>query len=290
MTNKPFSQSELSFAVGPKFQTVWGLREAIVFSLEGIGSSTFFWFALSGDVIGMMFSILAMLVAVLLLLSHLGRPIAAWRAIANIRRSWISRGTAAIGLFVVLAALYLSSLSIPILGFAQAASAPLLFFLIVSGVFILFYPGLAMSASAGIAFWKNANHVSLSFLNGFISGMFIYFAVATEIKAFEIITLLYTIGLLAILGTVISFLIFIFQSIHRGGASALSARTLLKNERFLFWFLSIGLGILLPLVVVVFGIPKLGSNTLIGVACGRIIGDVAFRYAILKVGAFESVV
>jgi len=226
----------------------------------------------------------------LLLLSHLGRPMAAWRAIVNIRHSWISRGTAAIGLFVVLGTLYLGSLSIPILGFAQAASAPLLFFLVVSGVFILFYPGLAMSASAGIAFWTNIHHVNLSFLNGFISGMFVYFAVAPDIQALEIVTLHYTIGLLAILLAVISLLILIFQSIHRGGASALSARTLLKNERFLFWFLSIGMGILLPLVVVASGILELGSNALIGVACGRIIGDVAFRHAILKVGAFESVI
>jgi formate-dependent nitrite reductase membrane component NrfD len=289
VSNKPFKQSDLSFAVGPKFQTVWGLREAIVFMLEGVGVSSFFWFAFSDNVMGMACALTAVGVAVALLLSHLGRPSVAWRAITNIRRSWISRGTAAIGLFFVLAATHIGSLVIPGVEFVQNLSSPLLLILFFAGIFILLYPGFAMRASAGIAFWLNPNHLSLSFLNGFSSGMIVYLAVASAIQPQETVGLMGDLCTILLLVTVISTLILTHQSLQRDGAAALSMRTLIRHEPVLFWLLALGLGLVAPLIIIGFDIAGPGSIALALVAVGRIIGDIAFRYAILKVGAFESV-
>ena len=89
--------------------------------------------------------------------------------------------------------------------------------------------------------------------------------------------------------TVISTLILSYQSLQKDGAAALSMKTLIRHEPVLFWFIAVGLGIVAPLIIVGFNIAGPGSIALAVVAVGRIIGDIAFRYAILKVGAFESV-
>ena len=77
MKNTLTQQGRLDFSVGYRLQTIWGLREAVVFFLEGLGVALFAGFLLLDFMPGMIAGILLMVAAVLLLLSHLGQPLRA---------------------------------------------------------------------------------------------------------------------------------------------------------------------------------------------------------------------
>ena len=86
-------QGRLDFSVGYRLQTIWGLREAVVFFLEGLGVALVAGFALLDLIPGMIAGILLMVAAVLLLLSHLGHPLRAWMALRNLSLIHISEPT-----------------------------------------------------------------------------------------------------------------------------------------------------------------------------------------------------
>ncbi|MBT5240035.1 MAG: polysulfide reductase NrfD [Rhodospirillaceae bacterium] len=288
MSRAPFSQSDLSFAVGPKFQTVWGLREAAVFTLEGVGVSAFLGFALTGQIVGMACALAAVIVAVFLLLSHLGKPMVAWRAIVNVRRSWISRGTVAIGLFCVLGALYIAGSTTPVLVPVEGIQTPLLYMVALVGLFILLYPGLAMAASAGVAFWTTPLLPILSLLQGVASGFFVVLATVDSEAMASLTSQLPQIGFGLIAALAIFMIVYAVVMLRRGGAAALSSTYLVRKNPLAFWALSVGLGLALPCIVLLADI-QWGLIVTIA-AIGRLVGDVAFRYTILKVGSFESVI
>ena len=170
MKNAVIKQGALDFSVGPKLQTVWGFREAFVFFLEGLGVTLFIASMILDYVPAMVVGVALLAIAVVLLLSHLGHPLRAWMAIRNVRRSWISRGTAAIGGFIGLGAAYIA---VPlVLGIEMAGwwETLLKLVLALAGVFILLYPGFAMAASPAIPFWNNGLLPILSMINGLASG------------------------------------------------------------------------------------------------------------------------
>jgi hypothetical protein len=74
MKNSLSKQGRLDFTVSPKLQTIWGFREATVFALEGWGASLFVASMLLNVVSGMIAGVLLLILAVVLLLSHLGHP------------------------------------------------------------------------------------------------------------------------------------------------------------------------------------------------------------------------
>ena len=287
MTQNPLKQSDHSFTVGPRFQTVWGLREAFVFALEGIGAVGFLGFAAAGHVTGMIGALLCMIGAVVLLLSHLGKPMLAWRAIINIRYSWISRGTVAIGLFTGLGCVYVGGLTIPSLEFIGNLNVVLVAGTIITGVFVLFYPGLAMRASAGIAFWSTPLLPLLSFLHGSLTGALLV-VVATGEPITRTVENDFTTTCVSLI-TLIAFATYMHIRFmrRRGGASKLSADWLITEERLIFWVLAMGMGLALPLALLMSN--PTNAYLLVGVVLARIIGDIAFRYTVLKVGAYESV-
>ena len=225
--------------------------------------------------------------AVILLLSHLGKPLLAWRAIVNVRRSWISRGTVAIGVFTGLGCVYMAGQTIPGLEFVRNMNAVLLTGTIVTGVFILFYPGLAMQASAGIAFWSHPLLPVLSFLQGSLTGTVLVGVATGEPLTWTIENDFTTTCMALIILIALATYVYVRIMRKRGGASKLSADWLVKEERFIFWILAVGLGLVLPGAVFVSN--PANAILLVIVVLVRIAGDVAFRYAVLKVGAFESV-
>ena len=290
MSQEPFKQSDLSFAVGPKFQTVWGIREAIVFTLEGVGVSAFLGFAAIGHIAGMICALGAVAAAVLLLLSHLGKPMLAWRAIMNIRRSWISRGTVMIGLFVFLGALYTGGLIFPDFALMPSMNTGLLMILTLAGVFILLYPGFAMAASAGIAFWTSSILPVLSLLQGLLSGGLLVIVLIGEQLNADLWAILSQMCILILVLTALTTVIYIAVMRRRGGAARLSAVYLISKDRILFWTIAVGFGFALPFLALVLPMNGPPSLALVFIALGRIVGDGAMRYAFLKTGAYESVV
>ncbi len=232
-------------------------------------------------------ALVCMASAVVLLLSHLGKPMLAWRAIVNIRHSWISRGTVAIGFFILFGGLYVSGHVIPTLAFIKGANTVLISGAGITGIFVLFYPGLAMKASAGVAFWATPLLPFLSFLHGSLTGTMLVGVVTGE-PITRTIENDFTSTCIALI-ILITAATYLYVRIMRGrdGASKVSADWLIKEERLVFWILAVGLGLVLPIAL--FLISSSSTALVAIVVVARIVGDIAFRYALLKVGAFESV-
>ena len=77
-----------------------------------------------------------------------------------------------------------------------------------------------------------------------------------------------------------------------GGAAAYSSATyLVTREAMLFWGMAIGIGLIVPIVIVAV-VASLGMTPMsaLGVAmAARLTGDVALRYAFLKAGIYDAV-
>jgi len=295
MKNALSQQGRLDFSVRPKLQTIWGFREAAVFSLEGLSVTLFVASMFLNVVPGMVVGIVLLITAVLLLLSHLGHPFRAWMAIRNIRRSWVSRGTVMIGAFIGLGTLYVGAPLVLNLALADWLVSALELMLILAGIFILLYPGFAMAASPAIPFWSTGLLPVLSMVNGLASGgivvlltyLTLYGQPDARIGPLDASWLQQ--ACLALLALIT--LVYMATMRTAGTAASLSVAYLVKREPLLFWVLAVGAGIVIPIATVTLTL-NLHAAPLgllwVGVVA-RLLGDVCGRYAWLKAGIYDAV-
>ena len=285
-------QGTLRFAPGFKLQTRWGLSEASVFTLECAGAPLVALAAITQAGIPATATGVAFVVAAIaLLLNHLGRPLRSWRAIANFRHAWISRGSVALTLVVVVGLWHLlvqATADAPGDSATQAVIAVVLLFL---GAFIGTYPGFVLSSSPAIPFWNSALLPVLSLLQGVSAALLLLAAFLAGsgnglpwVGPAALMTL-----------TALGILLALYVGVMRGrdGAARESANYLLRCHPGQFAFGACACGIVLPLVIVfawVAGSVEMGLMTLTLAAVARLAGDVALRHAFLKVGMYEPVV
>jgi formate-dependent nitrite reductase membrane component NrfD len=295
MKNALSQQGRLDFTVKPKLQTIWGFREAAVFALEGVSVTLFAGFMFLDVVAGMVVGIVLLITAVLLLLSHLGHPFRAWMAIRNFRRSWVSRGTVMIGAFIGLGSLYIGGPLVLDLALADWLVSTLELMLILAGFFILLYPGFAMAASPAIAFWSSGLLPVLSMVNGLASGGIVVLATYLTLHGQSDAQIgpldaswLQQAGL-ALLALIT--LVYMATMRTSGTAASVSVAYLVKREPVLFWALTVGAGIVIPIAIIALTlnlhVAPLGLLW-VGVAA-RLVGDVCGRYAWLKAGIYDAV-
>jgi len=281
-------QGHAQFSPTPKLQTIWGLREAITFMLECMSVVVFICCYYLQNLFGMILSIITLLTAIILLMSHLGRPLYAWMAIKNYRKSWISRGTLAIGFFTSLAMFIIFDILIPITFIKYEFRDVIYLIIVLTGFFITFYPGIAMSASAGIPFWRTKLLPLSSSLNGIITGLTIVIALNINNFEAEMLKNIKDTCLLMILGLSINLMFYFLSMENIKGAARLSSKYLRKNLYILFWLNGILLGIVIPFIILLIDSNQLSSQLMIILVICRIIGDVSLRYGILKAGIYES--
>lgn len=283
-------QGRLDFSVGFKLQTRWGPMEAATWTLECAGAMLFAASALAGDLSsGMAAGVVLVAIAIALLLMHLGQPLNAWRAIANLRHSWISRGTLALGGFVVLGGLYVVLRSAGVAPEAAPAAA-LRWLLIADAAFILAYPGLVLSASPAIPFWNNGLMPLLSLANGAASGLalFLLFAPSGAHPAGAAAGAGFLAWTLVALAALVWLQVIVTRS--RGAAAAESAACLTRRHAFHFWFGACLAGIAVPLALALW-LAEGGNPSLIPLlVAARLAGDYALRAALLRAGLFEKLV
>lgn len=295
MKNPPRKQGDLDFSVAPRLQTIWGIREASVFFLEGLSVTLFMAFAFLNVVPGMVVSIALLIAAVLLLLSHLGHPMRAWLAIRNFRHSWVSRGTVVISTFIGLGMVYVGMPAVLHIEMGDSMTLAIGLLLIVAGIFILLYPGFVMSASPAIPFWSSGLMPVLSLINGLASGgmvvLLLYVTailqVDTTVGSIDLVTLQQSV-LIVLAMTTFTYMVTMSNA---GAAASLSATYLMTQEPLLFWVLAVGGGLLLPIAAIVLTLTlDVAPVGLLWVAVAtRLVGDVAGRYAFLKGGIYEAV-
>ncbi len=265
-----------------------------MFFLEGLSVTMFVAFMFLDVVPGMILGVVLLIAAVLLLLSHLGHPMRAWMAIRNIRRSWVSRGTVMIGAFIGLGMVYIAAPIVILLeagGPLMNAVAALLIF---AGVFVLLYPGFAMSASPAIPFWSSGLLPVLSAVNGLASGgmVILLYMAATHAPDFNIgpvnLVWLQQVMLGSVALITFSYMVGMRNS---GTAAKLSVAYLMQREPVLFWLLTVGAGIVVPILVVAVTLNwSMAPHQLLWVGViARLVGDVCGRYAWLKAGIYDAV-
>jgi formate-dependent nitrite reductase membrane component NrfD len=287
-------QGRVDFSVSPKLQTIWGFREGAVFFLEGLSVTLFVAFMFLNVIPGMVVGVVLLIAAVLLLLSHLGHPMRAWMAIRNFRRSWVSRGTLVIGAFNGLGIVYIGA---PFL-LQLETGGPLMMavgaLLVLAGIFVLLYPGFAMAASPAIPFWSTGLLPVLSAVNGLASGVIVtlLYMATTQSPDFNIgpVNLIWLHQIVLALLALITFVYLVGMS-NSGTAAKLSVAYLMQREPVLFWLLTVGAGIVVPILVVVvtLNVPVAPRSLLWVGVLARLVGDVCGRYAWLKAGIYDAV-
>lgn len=284
-------QGKLHFAPGYKLQTRWGANEALIFTLEGAGGSLVAASLLAdGPRAAVLLGTGMVAVAILLLLMHLGHPLRAWRAILNVRGSWISRGTFVLGSFVALGVLRAIAEQWGLLDQSAAIMALIRWMLVAGGVFIALYPGLVLSASSAIPFWNSGLLPVLSLAQGMTTGVLLLLAFAGTGLAVDGPRLASAAMWLLVAQTIVLCL-YVASMLRRGGAGAESSAYLLRGHPLLFVAASCGLGVALPLALLAaVALGHGGAAALAAAALARLAGDLALRRAFLKVGMFDPVI
>lgn len=285
-------QGTLKFVPGYKLQTRWGFTEACVFTLECAGAPLLAMAVLWGAPrLAFALGLGMVVLAIVLLLSHLGHPMRAWRAILNVRTSWISRGTLALGAFVLCGLLYLYfAWSGAAAEQSGALKSVLEWAIIALALFIGLYPGLVLSASPAISFWSSGLLPVLSLLQGSTTAMLMLLAFrAAEGAIVDTAILWAALWLLSALA--VSLALYIAAMLRRGAGGAESARYLLRGHPGQFVGVACIVGILLPLLMVALVAASVGGTQALALAAiGRLAGDLALRHAFLKVGMFDPVI
>jgi formate-dependent nitrite reductase membrane component NrfD len=172
------------FDLEPKVQRVWDVPHATWFTLMGVGGGLFLLSRLLGvtldlgRVLGLplvdLLSFLAIAIGGLILIADLGKPFRFWRAVLNVRTSWISWGAISDAVFLVCGGV----LVIPDLEItgarpfgslpwdAEASTAWGRALEIVAGaaaVVVMFYAGAVLAKPRAIPYWHSAA-IPLQFL------------------------------------------------------------------------------------------------------------------------------
>lgn len=292
-------QGELSFRPGLKLQTRWGAMEAGMFTLECAGAGLAVAALLASMRLGREFpdlsmgvalGVLLVVLAMALVLTHLGHPERSWRTMRNWRTSWLSRGSIVVSAFVVLG---LVQLALPALGM-PAAAMPIAWLLMAAGLFVTLYPGLVMSASPAIAFWSSGLLPVVSACNALASGTTLLIVVAAfETERFPV-RQVSMVAFWMIVALALLLLIYVSVMQRRGGTARASASYLVRREAWLFIGAAWGLGLAFPAVLLVVAA---GGDALLfaplfilAAAAARLAGDFALRLAMLRCGMFSPLV
>ncbi len=280
-------QGTLRFTVGYKVQTIWGIAEALVFALEGVGATLVAVAVWQEQTVVLAAGIALMAAAVVLLVGHLGQPRNVWKAMRNLRQSWVSRGTLLIGGLIAMGLLQL------VVGWTALGSAAwvLKAALFLDALAILAYPGFVLSSSPAIPFWNSGLMPVLSFVSGAASGFAVWLAFAAVTGQQDLAQ--YAQVLLVALG-VVAACVFAYVAVQWRGpaASGAAARRLLRREAGLFLGLACVVGLLVAALAaapVAFGSPAVPAEWLIAAALARVPGDLALRQVFMRVGLYDPV-
>ncbi len=295
----------------PKTQRVWGVPHAIWFTLMGVGGGLFI-LARALDLSGRLghwlgiplvdwVSFVAISVGGLILIGDLGRPLRAWRAFVNVRRSAISWGAWAdlvfltLGGLLVLPALRLGSArpfeSLP--WEAEATSGlgqTIEIVAMVAAVVVMVYAGGVLARPRAIPYWHSVN-VPLQFLfsSAAISmALVLTMAVANDVPI-ESGDLWILIGFLAaLLVTVVAHLL---TRTEAPGKSESLDRLLRGRYRNAFVGGVIVLGTIVPLGLAVVALAVDGTRDALAIVMlvVLVIAGFGLRLLTLRVGIFPPV-
>ncbi len=283
------SEFVIDFRVNREFNVL----VALSFVIEGIGAATFLWGLLLGHLPGMAVGFAFIVLGSLALMLDLGRPMRAWRILWRTRSSWISRGSIFIGGAGFFAFLILV---FPLLFPDYRGTA---YVTIIEGLAVIFalltilYSGFLISSMTPIPFWNTPLVPVLFLFHAATSGLsFVLFLLILSGRSLDLTMRMLEIEGGLLLTTLIFSIAYVMVMSGSTNAARESVRLLSRQHRLLFWGNAVVLGLLIPLIITAYlyfspGWEMIALIALFLMTLLRLIGDFAFRYAILKVGVFE---
>jgi formate-dependent nitrite reductase membrane component NrfD len=269
------------FVVVHRVQTGWGFGIALDFFFSGTGAALFLFSLIFHSLVGIILSLIFIAMGVVALFLDLGTPWRFWKAFARLRTSWISRGT----LFITI--LFLFGFIYALAGFPVLSWPWVLIFGAIA-VMVMLYPGLVISYSPSITVWNSQFTPVILSLHSLASGLSIVFVIHPSLS--ENLGRLVWLQLGLLLFLLIGAAIYLTVSYASAAGARESIRLLAKGSAGLsFYLLGIGIGIILPMIfLLAFLGGELSPWGLLPVACiMRLVGDLGFRYAILKIGVYD---
>jgi formate-dependent nitrite reductase membrane component NrfD len=269
------------FIVNYQVQTGWGFPIALDFFFSGTGAALFLFSLIFHSLVGTILSLIFIAMGVVALFLDLGTPWRFWKAFARLRTSWISRGSLFITLLFVFGIIYALS------GFRILSWFWMIIFGAVS-ILVMLYPGMVISYSPSITVWNSQFIPILLSLHSLTSGLSIISTIQPSLVEKSGSLVWVQLGLLLFL--LIGAVIYLTVSYASVSGARESIRLLAKGGvGFSFYLLGIGIGMILPMI---FLLTFLGGGLspwgLLPVACiMRLVGDLGFRYGILKVGLYD---
>jgi formate-dependent nitrite reductase membrane component NrfD len=222
-------------------------------------------------------------------LIYLGKPLRFWRIISHPQTSWLARGFIFVMSFIGFGAIQM------VLTWQLPGSAAEIVFKALTGIMafaVAIYTGFVLKNVKGVPFWNSALLPLLFILCGILGGFGLSVAIAlnggnVNLAAAET-------GSRWLLGAnILLIIIYLWRASVRAEVGKQSVlEQIYGHSAPIFWIGVVLLGIVIPLAIAFSSliVKEVSSVLLIaGVVC-ELIGGLALRYCVLKVGAYKPLV
>ena len=288
--SRPANVFSEDYRIDFKVQQVWSVPHALEFFLLGVGAGLYLFSTWPRPLIlGQIVAVLAVIAAGLSLLTDLGRPERLWRALSNLRVSWISRGALSVFLFLASA---LGGMASRQLNLFPSLSQFALACELAASLFALgamLYPGMVLSSYVSIPSWNSPMIPLLFFVYSWTTGLaaewlILLFSGMTDGLGPSLVAGFFLISL-----TLISLLTHL-GGMARGSVAVRDGFRLLIGGRLSGWFIGgvLSAGLILPLLIIGSALlhSQIAAVSLFISAILVLTGGFFFRYCILKVGVY----
>ncbi len=285
------------FTVGTRQQREWGWLMIIDLFLAGTGAALFLIALILGFVLGMVVGGGLVIAGALFLLADLHGRRASWRLLSH-PGSWVSRGTIGILSFAVLALVHILYLAIQPDGWtslgAPWATGPawLIVLGIISGLAALFvacYTGFLLGSMRSIPLGNSAYTPALFLVSALLGGLGVLYLLPLNWNNLPWSpAFLQNTGIVLVIFEL--FLLLSLAWLNHPETTGESIRLLTRGSlRFHFLIGMLGLGLIVPLVILVFASAGAATASLLPIAgVLLVIGMLLSRYTIVRAGIYAS--
>lgn len=282
------------FTLNVRFVSQLGFLEVFSFFCEGLGAALYIVGILSGmpkiAITGL--GILSIAIAALIL--HLGKPTRLWRASANLKSAWVSRGALIMTILLAVGSISIMQQhpenAVQRVNVWESLSMSL-------AVLVILYSGLLLQSFRVIRLW-NSILLPLSFFSQSISsGLCAYAAIDSvsgrtnsDLARISSEWMIGAIGISALMAA-----LHLLTLKRTPGVRASLSKIIKGCSRWDFFLIALGVGIVAPTLLIITLNIQLQSASerliqflFVAIAICRLLGDYYYRSVIVSSGAYES--
>lgn len=275
------------YSTGVRFNHTFGPLEVWSFFGEGVGGVLYLAGVAAGSPLLEWLGLGFVVAAVLVLLSHLGKPGRSWRTITRLGSAWVSRGTLAIGLFTAFAAL---SLVASLLGFLQPYQTLATWIAVVIAFPMIIYAGMMLRSIRAIRLWRSALLPASFVAHSAATGLTLAFGVAA-VTGQGLAPWLCPAAIAALVAAAVLSALHLSNVESSAGTQA-SLRRLQSGDlrqRFVVGAGVVGIAVPLAALAIVALTGAAVVALAVVAAVSRFYGDYMYRLSVVTAGAYEPI-